>query len=115
VACGPGNNGKIYPLLSLFNITPTFQRIEGIETKYFEGGDGLVAARHLHHYGYSPTIYYPKNSQNDLYERLSKQLKNLNVPFTEDFEGSLKESHHVIDAIFGICLKLKHHLSKSHI
>ena len=32
------------------------------------GGDGLVAARHLWHYGYKPTIYYPKQSQNDLYQ-----------------------------------------------
>ncbi|KAK7455649.1 hypothetical protein Landi51_02853 [Colletotrichum acutatum] len=43
VACGPGNNG----------------------------GDGLVAARHLRHYGYKPTIYYPKRSKNDLYQTLS--------------------------------------------
>ena len=40
VACGPGNNG----------------------------GDGLVAARHLFHYGYQPTIYYPKQSKNELYQ-----------------------------------------------
>lgn len=40
VACGPGNNG----------------------------GDGLVAARHLKHYGYKPTIYYPKRGNNDLYQ-----------------------------------------------
>ena len=32
------------------------------------GGDGLVAARHLWHYGYKPTIYYPKQSKNDLYQ-----------------------------------------------
>ncbi|KUJ09868.1 YjeF N-terminal domain-like protein [Mollisia scopiformis] len=73
VACGPGNNG----------------------------GDGLVAARHLWHYGYKPTVYYPKQSKNDLYQRLSTQLKNLNVPFTEDFPAALKESDHVVDAIFG--------------
>ncbi|KAI9814536.1 MAG: hypothetical protein M1832_005716 [Thelocarpon impressellum] len=73
VACGPGNNG----------------------------GDGLVAARHLWHYGYQPTIYYPKQSKNDLYQRLATQLKNLDVPFTEDFPSALKESHHVVDAIFG--------------
>lgn len=32
------------------------------------GGDGLVAARHLRHYGYQPTIYYPKRSKNELYQ-----------------------------------------------
>lgn len=32
------------------------------------GGDGLVAARHLWHYGYKPTIYYPKQAKNDLYQ-----------------------------------------------
>ena len=31
------------------------------------GGDGLVAARHLWHYGYKPTIYYPRQSKNELY------------------------------------------------
>ncbi|KAG8424693.1 hypothetical protein J3458_001465 [Metarhizium acridum] len=40
VACGPGNNG----------------------------GDGLVAARHLFYYGYQPTIFYPKRSKNELYQ-----------------------------------------------
>ena len=34
----------------------------------FLGGDGLVAARHLWHYGYQPSIYYPKQSKNDLYQ-----------------------------------------------
>lgn len=32
------------------------------------GGDGLVAARHLCHYGYQPSIYYPKRSKSDLYQ-----------------------------------------------
>jgi len=73
VACGPGNNG----------------------------GDGLVAARHLWHYGYKPMIYYPKQSKNDLYQRLSTQLKNLNIPFTDDFPSALREADHIIDAIFG--------------
>ncbi|KAK3167563.1 hypothetical protein OEA41_010690 [Lepraria neglecta] len=73
VACGPGNNG----------------------------GDGLVAARHLFHYGYQPTIYFPKKTGNELYERLTTQLKNLDIPFTEDFENTLKTTNHVVDAIFG--------------
>lgn len=96
------------------------------------GGDGLVAARHLWHYGYKPTIYYPKQSKNDLYQvgltffisllfpnsnsskadstqRLSTQLKNLNIPFTDDFTTALKETNHIIDAIFGLFV-----LSPSH-
>ncbi|MCJ1298454.1 hypothetical protein MMC08_001244 [Hypocenomyce scalaris] len=73
VACGPGNNG----------------------------GDGLVAARHLWHYGYKPTIFYPKQSNNELYQRLATQLKNLDVPFTEDFDGTMEETNHIVDAIFG--------------
>ncbi|KAA8632184.1 hypothetical protein SMACR_08493 [Sordaria macrospora] len=32
------------------------------------GGDGLVAARHLFHYGYQPAIYYPKRPKNELYQ-----------------------------------------------
>ncbi|KAI9719553.1 MAG: hypothetical protein M1812_003323 [Candelaria pacifica] len=73
IACGPGNNG----------------------------GDGLVAGRHLWHYGYQPTIYYPKQSKNDLYQRLAKQLKDLNIPFTDDFQSAIKSTDHIVDAIFG--------------
>ncbi|KAK8234509.1 meiotically up-regulated gene 182 protein [Phyllosticta capitalensis] len=73
VACGPGNNG----------------------------GDGLVAARHLHHYGYEPTVYSPKQSKNELYARLRKQLEDLSVPFTSDFDAALGASDLVVDAIFG--------------
>ncbi|KAI0138293.1 NAD(P)H-hydrate epimerase [Pestalotiopsis sp. NC0098] len=73
VACGPGNNG----------------------------GDGLVAARHLKHYGYQPTIYYPKRSKNELYQRLATQLEHLEIPFVEDFSSAIKSTDHVVDAIFG--------------
>lgn len=34
-------------------------------------------------------------------QRLSEQLRNLGVPFTDDFEGALKETDHVVDSIFG--------------
>ncbi|ODM15540.1 NAD(P)H-hydrate epimerase [Aspergillus cristatus] len=73
VVCGPGNNG----------------------------GDGLVAARHLAQYGYNPSIYYPKEGKNELYQRLKTQLNNLHIPFVSDFSEALKSTHFIVDAIFG--------------
>ncbi|KKY25617.1 putative ai-bp family protein [Phaeomoniella chlamydospora] len=69
------------------------------------GGDGLVAARHLFHFGYKPTIYYPKPSKPAIFVGLQKQLKNLNIPFTEDFHSELKKTSLIIDAIFGFSFK----------
>ncbi|KKA27596.1 hypothetical protein TD95_001431 [Thielaviopsis punctulata] len=65
------------------------------------GGDGLVAARHLHMYGYSPTVYYPKRSSNDLYQRLTKQLTDLSIPFTPALAPALPHTDHILDALFG--------------
>ncbi|EGO51363.1 hypothetical protein NEUTE1DRAFT_88765 [Neurospora tetrasperma FGSC 2508] len=65
------------------------------------GGDGLVAARHLFHYGYQPAIYYPKRPKNDLYQRLVKQCEDLEIPFVDDFFAALESTDHVVDAIFG--------------
>ncbi|MCJ1256322.1 hypothetical protein MMC24_004143 [Lignoscripta atroalba] len=65
------------------------------------GGDGLVAARHLWYYGYQPTIHYPKQPKNELYQRLVTQLKNLEVPFIDDFTSGLNDTDHIVDAIFG--------------
>ena len=73
VVCGPGNNG----------------------------GDGLVAARHLSHYGYKPTICYPKRSKTEIYQRLVTQLENLDIPVVTDFNSAIKDADHVVDAIFG--------------
>ncbi|BEJ13590.1 hypothetical protein CspHIS471_0307640 [Cutaneotrichosporon sp. HIS471] len=55
------------------------------------GGDGLVAARHLHHFSYTPTIYYPKPGNKDLYQRLLTQARNLGIPIvdTDGFPAAL--------------------------
>ncbi|KAJ0122960.1 NAD(P)H-hydrate epimerase [Diaporthe amygdali] len=52
-------------------------------------------------YGYQPTIYYPKRSKNELYQRLAKQLEDLEIPFTDDFPTAIESTDHIVDAVFG--------------
>ncbi|XP_020685205.2 pyridoxine/pyridoxamine 5'-phosphate oxidase 1, chloroplastic [Dendrobium catenatum] len=76
VLCGPGNNG----------------------------GDGLVAARHLYHFGYQPFICYPKRTAKPLYSGLVTQLESLSIPFllVEDLPQNLSDRFDIIvDAMFG--------------
>ncbi|TGO44219.1 hypothetical protein BOTNAR_0893g00010 [Botryotinia narcissicola] len=91
----------LHPHLPLLSPFPSFETSQKLIFPK-SGGDGLVAARHLWHYGYKPTIYYPKQGKNELYQLLSTHLRNLSIPFTDDFSEALKESDHIVDAIFGI-------------
>jgi len=75
--CGPGNNG----------------------------GDGLVAARHLRHFGLRPTILYPKQSKKKLFENLKSQCIALNIPFCTSSESMDKDYDLILDAIFGFSFK----------
>lgn len=69
------------------------------------GGDGLVAARHLHLLGYEPSFYYPKKSKGDLFERLVTQLEKFNIPEVTDVATAFQSTDHVIDALFGFSFK----------
>lgn len=79
------------------------------------GGDGLVAARHLKLWGaYDPILYYPKKStKNELYGKLLTQLRDLDIEelLTVDqvkdivSPNSNSKVSLIIDALFGFSFK----------
>jgi len=76
IVCGPGNNG----------------------------GDGLVAARHLWQFGYTVEVLYPKPPKKDLYVQLLQLLKFHDIKVHSECPSAaeLREACDlVVDAIFG--------------
>lgn len=72
------------------------------------GGDGLVAARHLKMFGYNPKIYYPKKSEKQLFKNLVTQCEKMDIPFIPELPSSsqINEQYRlVVDAIFGFSFK----------
>ena len=66
------------------------------------GGDGLVAARHLYHFGYQPVhILLPKEPTKDTYRRLVKQNQQLHATFHTSPPASTAGLSLIVDAVFG--------------
>ena len=65
------------------------------------GGDGLVAARHLLHFGYRVQILLPKQPSKDTYRRLVTQLTKLGAPFLASPPADLSGVSLLLDAVFG--------------
>lgn len=80
VICGPGNNG----------------------------GDGLVAARHMVLFGYRVAVYYPKRTPKVLYENLLEQCRKFGVTIEETLPDNtlIKDKYNlIVDALFGFSYK----------
>ena len=112
VTCGPGNQVSPAPGVLLAGheseqesaVSRPQNMSCSTQADDLQGGDGLVAARHLHLFNYKPTVYLPKPGSKDIYQRLLKQVENLHIPVLkseQEFEKSLKNHDVILDAIFG--------------
>ena len=52
------------------------------------GGDGLVAARHLKHFGFDCYVVYPKKSAGQLFANLVQQCEDLNISVNSNLAGA---------------------------
>jgi NAD(P)H-hydrate epimerase len=70
----------------------------------FNGGDGLVAARHLRAFGYAPTVVAPRADGHS--GALLAQLRALGVPCVDALPPpALCENSFIVDAIFGFSFR----------
>ena len=78
------------------------------------GGDGLVAARHLVHFGMDATVVYPKRSPKPHFVNLVKQCEDMGIPIldeipmmTDDDDATTNEVRYdaIVDSIFGFSFR----------
>ena len=72
------------------------------------GGDGLVAARHLRSLGYKPSVFIARPSQDPHYLRLQAQLQALGIPSSPLDPSTLKLEDYSfgVDALLGFSARL---------
>jgi len=73
-----------------------------------QGGDGLVAARHLGFFGYKTSVFMPKPGSKEIYQRLKTQCDNMRIKTTSDLDSlktALASSDVILDAVFGFSFK----------
>ncbi|DBA01795.1 TPA: hypothetical protein N0F65_002911 [Lagenidium giganteum] len=82
----------------------TFDNVLVVAGPGNNGGDALVAARHLKHFGYAPQILYPKKSSKPLFQGLVTQCEQLRIPILDgitskdDIDAKFDL---IVDGIFG--------------
>lgn len=76
----------------------------------YNGGVGLVCARHLKLFGYRPTVFFPvKSNIASICDGLSRQCESMDLPFLSYFPSEshlIQDSYNlVVDALFGFRFK----------